>query len=789
MRLHGRVISGVHATRLRSGLKVSKFLFGLAVVFTLGTGWASGDETWPRKAENGSSAGVQFVDDGACTECHNEQHVQWSDSHHDHAMQPANESTVLGDFDDARFTHFGLTSRFFRSGNRFMVNTDGPDGRLADFEIAYTFGVEPLQQYLIAMPGGRLQALSIAWDTNEKRWFQLYPDEAIGHEDRLHWTRAGQTWNLMCADCHSTNLKKAYDSASDTYKTTWHAINVGCQACHGPGGAHLEWARKAKTEDNVPYADDGLLVDYKSNGARYQVDTCARCHSRRHAVSAGFEHGDPLLDHFMPEVLREDLYYTDGQIREEVYVYGSFLQSKMYHAGVRCSDCHNPHSLKLVKSGNALCLQCHQEQPDARFSGLTAKRYDTPAHHFHAQESAGAQCVNCHMPAKRYMVVDPRRDHSFRIPRPDLSVELGTPNACNNCHSDQSAQWAAAAVKAWRGAKPDYPPHFAQAFAEARSGSATAPAKLGALVRDDRTPAIVRASALELLRPYGPAGTPIMVEALGDGEPLLRAHAIRGLEFAPPEQRLEAIAPLLSDPIRAVRTEAARVLAPVPPARFTKAQRDAFDAALAEYRATQMANADFPSSHLNLAVLEANQGRFELAEQSYRTALRLDPDFLPARLNLANLYNALGRNQDAEQALREAIARAPDEGEIHYSLGLLLAEEARLEDASRSLAKAAQLLPDRARVHYNYGLALQQLGRREQAEAALLAAQRLDGADPNILQALAAFYSQSRQWDRAYSYAERLARLYPNAPGPRQMLQQLEALRKYDRTGPGKSTP
>ncbi|TFH41872.1 MAG: hypothetical protein E4H01_14290, partial [Lysobacterales bacterium] len=549
----------------------------LWIASSLVPAWASNGEGWPREGTGGKSAGITFIDDKTCAECHRQPYEDWSDSHHDQAMQRADEKTVLGDFDDARFTHSGLTSHFFKSEGRFFVNTDGPDGQLSDFEIAYTFGVEPLQQYLIAMPGGRLQALGIAWDTGKRRWIHLYPDESIGHEDSLHWTRRNQTWNVMCADCHSTDFQKNYDADSDSYQSTWHAINIGCQACHGPGQAHVEWARGAGATDSPEYAHKALIVDFKGNGSRYQVDTCARCHARRHTVSAAFEHGRPLLDDYMPALLREDLYHADGQILEEVYVYGSFLQSKMYQSGVGCSDCHNPHSLKLKRTGNALCLQCHQEQPDPRFTGLTAKRYDTPAHHFHALESPGAQCVNCHMPAKTYMVVDPRRDHSFRVPRPDLSVKLGTPNACNACHGDQSAPWAAAAVQRWYGPKHEQTPHYADAIAAGRSGSATAPAKLTALARDAREPAIVRATALDLLRPYGPAASTIMIEALRDSDPLIRTTAVRGLEFVPPEQKLASVAPLLTDPIRAVRSGAARVLASVPPAQFSEAQRRAFE--------------------------------------------------------------------------------------------------------------------------------------------------------------------------------------------------------------------
>ena len=301
-----------------------------------------------------------FAGSASCIECHQEAYRAWSGSHHDLAMQVASEETVLGDFDDSTFTHFGVTSRFYQRDGGFFVQTEGPDGELAEFEILYTFGVENLQQYLIGLPGGRLQALGIAWDTRPTeqgggRWFHLYPDERIAPGDPLHWTGRYQVWNAMCAECHSTNLEERYDPDSDSYATTWDEIDVSCETCHGPGKAHVEWAEEAKRLGIPASGDHRLLVDFKTGDSRYEVDVCAPCHSRRHLVSGEDRAGRPFLDDFMPVMLREDLYHADGQVLEEVYVYGSFLQSRMYHRGVRCVDCHDPHSLQLLASGNALC--------------------------------------------------------------------------------------------------------------------------------------------------------------------------------------------------------------------------------------------------------------------------------------------------------------------------------------------------------------------------------------------------------------------------------------------------
>ena len=424
----------------------------------------------------------------------------------------------------------------------------GPDGKMADFEIQYTFGVEPLQQYLIELDKGRVQALPIAWDVTKKRWFHLYPDEAIPHDDPLHWTRRLQNWNSRCAECHVTNFKKGYDLQSDTYVTTWSEINVSCQSCHGPGEVHVEWAREKK---NDKAADYGLVVDFKDNDSRYQIDACARCHSRFHPIGPEYRQGRPLMDDSVPALLTEDLYHADGQILEEVYVYGSFLQSRMYQKGVRCTDCHNPHTAQLFAKGNMLCVRCHQLEPDPRFKTLKPKIYDTGKHHFHKTGSPGAQCVNCHMPSKNYMVVDPRHDHSLRIPRPDLSVKIGTPNACTQCHKDKSPQWAQEQVVQWYGQK-ERPTHYGEILAGGGMSDMEAGPLLAELAGQTEQSAIIRATAIRLLPQYGLAATEHLLGALQDEEALIRFTALRNLEPFSPELKLISISPLLKDPIRAV---------------------------------------------------------------------------------------------------------------------------------------------------------------------------------------------------------------------------------------------
>jgi predicted CXXCH cytochrome family protein len=726
-------------------------------------GWKLLSRSQPYTVREGKP--VAYVGDRSCAECHARQSKEWLGSNHQRAMQVATAETVLGNFNGATFTQQGVTSRFFRKEARFFVNTEGSDGKPADFELKYTFGVAPLQQYLVEFPGGRLQCLTIAWDTGKKRWFSLYPGEKFATDDPLHWTGRYQNWNLMCGECHTTDFKKGYDPAADTYRSSWSELDVGCQACHGPGGDHVAWARKGGRG-----AASGLAVGFKGDDPRYEVDACAVCHSRRGRIASGEHPGRPLYDTLRPEPLRAGLYHADGQQLDEVYEYGSFRQSKMYQRGVRCTDCHNPHSGKTKAEGDAVCTQCHGPQVNPRFPTLAPKVYDAPSHHFHETGSPGGQCVSCHMPTKDYMIVHPRRDHTLRPPRPDLSAKIGTPNACTGCHRNRTVEWAAAAAAKWYGPERPKGLDWALAVAAGRAGARDGAPALVAVAGDKELPAIVRADALNLLRVYGPQGTAAMTASLQDGDPAIRVTAVAGLESMPPAERVAVAAPSLKDPTRAVRIEAARVLAAVAIDRFDASQRKAFDAAAAEFIEAQMSMADMPASHLNLAVFYASQGKRDLAEAEYLTALRMDPYFGPARANLVTLYNSMSRNADAERVLREGIKRTPNEGELYYSLGLLLAEEKRLADAADALGKAARLMPQRARVRYNHALALDRLSRVKEAEAALLQAFQIDPRDADIVYATAAFYVQRKQWKRALPFAERLVEIVPNEPGPRQLV-------------------
>jgi predicted CXXCH cytochrome family protein len=723
------------------------------------------------------ASSARYAADSECADCHAGEYRAWRGSHHERAMAPASDSTVLGDFADARFTRQGVAWRFFKRDGKFFVNTAGPDGSLRDFEVTYTFGVDPLQQYLVPFPGGRLQALTIAWDTRRKRWFDLQPGTALAPDDPLRWTGRYQNWNLMCAECHTTNLQKGYDPEADAYHTVWDAPNVGCQACHGPGAAHVERARAERKGAATPaYSDgsgSGLIVAFRPEDPRGEVELCATCHSRRQRLRDGEAPGRGLLENDHPVLLQEGLYEPDGQQLDEVYVWGSFLQSAMFRRGVRCSDCHDPHSAGLVAEGNALCVRCHRDGGNPRFPTLTSKSYDTPAHHFHPSGSAGAQCVACHMPSRNYMIVDARADHGFRIPRPDLSERLGTPNACTQCHADRSAGWAAARVAERTGPGRRREPGFAETFAAARAGRPEARPGLAALVGDSAQPGIVRATALELLGGYGTGGEAAIVEATHDRDPLVRAGAATALLSLPADERLRVAAPLLRDPVRLVRIQAAWVLLPVAAERFEAGDRQAFEKAFNEYLDSQTAAADMPATWLNLAQVESQRGNQAAAERAYRRALSMDPYLVPALTGLASFLSAGGRNAEAERVLKDGVTRIPDDGRLRYWLGLLLVEEGRPGEAADELGRAARAAPGDAQVLYNYGVVLQQLGRREEAERALLAADTLAGRDSDAALALAVLYRDEREWARALPYAERWADRHPDDARARELVRDI----------------
>ncbi len=744
------------------------------------------------KAEAPSTA--TFVGSETCAGCHQAEAKLWKASQHKAAMQHATDKTVLGNFNDAGFDYFGVRSRFFRKDGKFLVETDGADGKLAVFEVKYTFGIDPLQQYLVEFPDGRLQALSLAWDSRPQdkggqRWFHLSPNEEIRHDDILHWTKLNQNWNFMCAECHSTGLRKNYDAKTDRFATTWAEISVGCEACHGQGSRHAVWARDQKSWWPFGKRKDsskGLLVRFDERDGvgwpidpqvgiarrsvapatlRKEVETCGLCHARRAAFHEDWMPGQSLSQTHVVEALTRSTYHADGQIRdvEEPYNYTPFKQGKMFAAGVTCGDCHEPHSAKLRLSGEGVCLQCH-----------ASDKYADVKHRHHAGADPAPTCISCHMQNRTYMVIDTRHDHTFRVPRPDLSVTLGTPNACNDCHRDKPVQWAAAAVEEWFGPNRKGLQTYGTAFHAARTDQTDAAALLAVVAADANAPAVARATALgELASRVTPANIATARTALADPDPMVRIGALDMLENVPANQVWGWVSPLLSDPVRGVRVRAASLLAAVPTASQPPPDRARFELAANEFVAAQRANAERPEARTTLGNFLAQRGLATDAETEYKAALRLSPQYATAAVNLADLYRQLGRDGEGETVLRGALAASQRAAALHHALGLTLTRLKRSEDALNELGRAAELEPDQQRYTYVYAVALHSGGQREKAMTVLKEALGSHPNDRDILSALVAFSRVAGDVKAAIEYAERMAAISPEDQSLQALIQEL----------------
>jgi predicted CXXCH cytochrome family protein len=696
-------------------------------------------------ASQAAAAGEQsFVGSGQCESCHEKAYLSWKKSHHYQAMLPATESTVLGDFSGQTFEYAGITSRFYQQNGRYFV----------------------LQQYLVPFEDGRYQALNIVWDSRAKeeggqRWIHLYPDDPVTHEDIVHWTGSFQNWNARCAACHSTGLEKNYSGVSDTYKTTWSEVNVACEACHGPGAEHLQWAAGTRQAGNRGFSfslrDRGAFGPSPAETSRTmqrldgkhpttQIETCASCHARRseidpHRAGAAFD------NHFRLALIEQDLYFPDGQILDEVYVYGSFLQSKMYQAGVVCTNCHDPHSNDLILEGNALCAQCH-----------VSSVFDQPDHHRHVEGSAGAACVNCHMPTRTYMVVDDRHDHGFRIPEPRLTLELGVPNSCNQCHQDKDAQWAIDSLTRW-GISNEIRAGHATVFNDAWAGKPEALPGLLALAGRADSPAILRASAILATLDYPSQESLASVQQmLTSQEPLLRASAVRAMDWVPVAQRYALLRDLVTDASKDVRMAVARQLASFPAEQLPGESARELSALFQEYLAVLGLNGDMPEEQMNIGLFYSARGNPVAAEKAYRTALKLAPSFLPAMLNLADLYRANEMDAQAEPLLQKAIEAAPAEAAPVHAMGLLKVRQGKLPDALPYLRKAALADPQSGRYRYVYAVALWETGSKREAVAELESALSRLPASRELVSALASYYQQLGEQEKLDLLIQQYAR-------------------------------
>ena len=668
----------------------------------------------------------------ACASCHEKESVAWQQSHHYHAMEHASEQSVRGDFNNASIEYFGRRTRFHRDGKQFLVTTENEQGQDQTFLVQYTLGYDPLQQYLVSFPDGRVQALPFAWDTRSKqaggqRWFHLYPGDNITPRNPLFWTRPLQNWNYMCADCHTTGFSKNFSDVENRFDSRWKELGNGCESCHGPGSLHIQQMQK----NTASIADRFILPLHAQS---QQIDQCGVCHARRDRLKEGVAE-EKINDSWKPELLHESLYFSDGQIRDEVFEIGSFMQSKMYGAGVTCSNCHEPHSGSLRAEGNMLCGQCH-----------APSIYDDKKHHFHLADSKGARCTSCHMPERTYMVVDVRHDHRFSVPRPLQSEKIQSPDACTSCHVGKSKSWAEEVILSHRASgKSPGPPHFGLLLWQARFEKQAAMKSLGSLVTDDRYAAIARASALvELGRHPDQVTVQVISQQLQSQNAMIRGAAVEAMAGWPPEQSMPLLVNHLSDESRAVRFAMAPVVASVDVRVLTAQQQKQRLDLLREYEQWLLEHADRADAQVARASLALARGDREAAQELFEKALQRDPASLAAHLNYADFYRALGDDARAEKLLLKALEIYPDSADAHYALGLLRVRQKQLDEALISLREAAKLAPANSHYAYVYGVGLYEAGNLRNSLHYLKIAQERFPANRAIREAREAYCSEAR---------------------------------------------
>ncbi len=708
--------------------------------------------------EDQATAFAGYAGDAACQACHAAEHGKWRTSHHGLAERPLDATLDQPAFEPpTTFPHASQTTTAAWNNGSATLLALGFEGQTAPWKVERVIGHDPLRQFLVAGAGGRLHAGEACWDPVKKEWFNVYGTEDRKPGEWGHWTGRGMVWNTMCAGCHNTRVRKNYDAATDTFKTAMAHATVSCESCHGPMKPHTEWQMKHPGVKPDPTA--------RKLDRDQMLDTCGMCHARRTEITGDFKPGDKFFDHHQLAIAdTTNTFYPDGQILEEDYEFSSFLASRMHHAGVRCVDCHDPHTAKRLLPGNALCLRCHSP------GGFPNAPVILPqTHTFHSAESTGSQCVNCHMPQTTYMQRHPRHDHGFTIPDPLMTKQFGIPNACNKCHADKETDWTLAAVEKWYGPRMERRTRSRTTLMDkAKRGDSDAEDGLIALLSGDETP-YWKASACLLLERWLVRASvqEALVKALKHEHPLVRNAAVRTLEGAAVERGeiRAAIEPLLLDPVRSVRVAAGWTL---------RQQLEPASLAGKEVQHMLNYNADQPSGQMQLAQYEMTRNQLPAAIDHMKRAVAWDGGSPPFRHDLAIALSMSGDSTGALKELREAIRLNPNEAEYHFKLALALAESGDASASVASFREAVRVDPAHSRAWYNLGLALNAQGDTPAALQALASGERADPRDAGIPYAAATIFARQGRKPEAQAAIARALAAQPQMPEALQLRALLE---------------
>lgn len=723
-----------------------------------------------------------YAGSASCQECHAEAYKLWAHSNHGLAERLPTTNLDQTAFEPAR--NIGPRSqpaRVHGKAGNYSLTTVGLSRTQEFFQVERIIGHDPLRQMLLPFPGGRWQATELAWDPHANEWFNVYGTEDRQPGEWGHWTGRGMNWNTMCATCHNTRLRKNYDVTNDVFRTTMAERSVGCESCHGPMKAHNEWQYAHKGKDLKDPTIKKLSRDQ-------MFDTCAACHSRRGEITGDPKPGDSFFDHHLLSTVDEsDLFYPDGQVRDEDYEVSAFMGSRMFHKGVRCMDCHDFHSAKVKLPGNMMCLSCHSPgQTNAPvINPVTHSRhkvfgYDTNGtmlsfdlgdYHPKTIKETGGECVNCHMPQTYYMQRHLRHDHGFTIPDPLLTKQFGIPNACNRCHKDKSTDWALEYVEQWYGDKMNRPyRQRAQIIARGKQGDEAARAELLKMLQTDEQD-YWRAVAANMLERWAaePEVAAILAARLSDTNALVRQSIVQTLgalgESLSPEVRA-AIQARLDDPSRNVRVVAAHTLA---------ATVELNSRAGSELQHMLQHNADQPAGQMQLGTLALARGDTTNALRHFQTATKWDAYSPGIRHETAIVLSQMGRPREALAELQAAVRLAPRDVEFRFKLALAWNELGDSRKVLTELEEAVKLDPRHARAQYNLGLARNAAGNSIGAIQALLAAESAAPRDPTIPYARATIHAQLGQMREARAAASRALEIDPQFPAAAALLRQLDA--------------
>jgi tetratricopeptide (TPR) repeat protein len=703
--------------------------------------------------EAAPAAKKQFVGSKTCHDCHAKFYEAWATSRHGLAMQPYSPAFAKKELKPpAGDVLIGKQS--FRAeigpGQGWVREKEGE--KETRYPIAHVMGGKNTYYFLTQMPKGRLQVLPVAYDVHKQTWYDTtasgvrhFPDRRQ-RDEALPWTDRLFTFNTTCFDCHVSQLATNYDFETDTYRTTWREAGISCESCHGPGGQHAE-AMEAGVQGHT--SQDIKIIRTLEFGHAQMNDMCATCHAKLVPLSTDFVAGEKFYDHYDLLTLEHHDYYPDGRDLGENYTFTSWSMSPCLKSpgtreagGLDCNHCHTPSGRPRFegKQVNQSCLPCHASIVE-----------NSTAHSHHKAEGPGNSCIACHMPMSRFAAMG-RTDHSMRSPTPAATMAYKSPNACNQCHADHDAPWAERWVRKW------YPRDY-QAEPLRRAGLVDAARKndwqrlpeMLADVPNTQADEIYRNSLVRLLRNCtDPRKWPVLIAALKDESPLVRASAAAALEGYLADDCVAALLRATADPVRLVRIRAAAALAAV---HFEQVEnpeaRKSLRRATEEFKTAMAARPDDWASYSNLGSYYMESGDFDAAVEAFETALKLEPRVVAPMVNLSMAYSNLKQNGKAETWLRRALKAEPDNAAANFNLGLLLAETGRLGEAETALRAALKTDPQLAPAAYNLAVIL---GEKKDLAGAIEWCRKAHDVRPEMLkytQSLAFFLNEKGDKDEA----------------------------------------